>query len=105
MRVDALHDGAIPFDEAGGVHAGDEVEVAGDVVACTGVEDAPFAAQAAEELGSGHGLQQTHHCERYGALLDELDHAVEDVFAVGVEAEDEAAHDFDAVLLDAFDAV
>ena len=31
------------------------------------------------------------------ALLNELDHAVENVFAVGIEAEDEAAHHLDAV--------
>ena len=39
------------------------------------------------------------------ALLDELDHAFEDIFAVGVEAQDEAAHHLDAVLLDQLDAV
>src|ERR1039458_5170992 len=50
-------------------------------------------------------LEQAHHGNGNGALLNELDEALKDIFAVGIEAQDEAPHHFDAVLLDDADAL
>lgn len=57
----------------------------------------PSRRRRAEELGSRHGLQQPHHGDRDAALLDKFGHAIEDVFTVGVKAENEAAHHLHAI--------
>ncbi len=74
------------------------------IVAGAGAEDAAFAGEAAKELGSREGLEESHHGDGDAAFLNELDEAFEDVVAIGIEAEDEAAHDLDAGVLDAGDA-
>jgi hypothetical protein len=50
-------------------------------------------------------LEKAYHCDRDGALLDELDLPVEYIIRITIEAYDKAGHNLDTVLLNAAYAV
>lgn len=102
--VEVFKELAVAFDEVLDVHARDDVGGAVHVVAGGFTEEAAFAFHAGVEGGAGRGLEDADHGHDDAAFLDEIDLPLEDARGVGVEADDEAALNLEAVLLDGFDA-
>src|SRR5262245_700160 len=97
--VDGAHDRFIAFDEAHGVHLGNEIQRTISIVPRALNEQTPFAFEPPPELSVGQRRQQTHHRKRNSALPNKLDLPLEDVIRIIVEADDEASHHFHAVAL------
>src|ERR1043166_4646374 len=90
--VDGAQNLLVAFDETRRVHPRDEVQRALGIVPQTFPQQPPLLLQATPELRVGQGRQEADHRQRDGALADEVDLPLEDVFGVVVEADDEAAH-------------
>jgi hypothetical protein len=60
----------IALEEAGGVHARQEIEFTISVIAAPGMQDSALAQQATKQLRAWHGLKQAHHGNGNGALLE-----------------------------------
>ena len=56
--IDSSEYMTIALEQAGGVHARQEIQFTISVVAAPGIQNPALAPQAAEELGAGHGLEQ-----------------------------------------------
>src|SRR4029077_4168641 len=103
--IDALQVGAIAVHKPLSIHTRFEIEPQIEIVSVAIAYDAAFLLQPAIELSTRKRLQQSDHGKRDGAFLNELHLPIEDVVGIVIESDDEASHDFHAVVLDAADVL
>src|SRR5262249_57608301 len=98
--VNRAHDSLIAANQFLDVHFGNEVDGGDGVVAgSVRAEQTAFAFESLPELGVWQCVQHSHHGHRNRALANELDLPFENIFGIVVEADDETAHYFHALIL------
>ena len=103
--VELLHQVAVAGLQELAVQPGLEVkDRLGVVAGAVGFKPA-FLLEPVVKLGLWQGAKQTHHRGHHPRALDEVELLLEDIRSVAVEADDEAAHHFQARALEGLDGL